>query len=152
MRLILLFLLIPILLGCGFVSNEKPAEYIKSLVAYKEGSDGLFIYFILADSSGEMTINEGEVSMIIVATHYDHPEELLLFKQEFPARKDHFHRGKIGIGPFERNVTACSLGRIPYNNFRYDMEKIISDHWRGKIKLEFKTSSKILKSEETLYF
>jgi hypothetical protein len=41
--------------ACSFPANTAPSDYVKQVTAYKEGSDGVFVYFILADDRGQMT-------------------------------------------------------------------------------------------------
>jgi len=149
----ILILLIAIFASsCETSFNQKPAEYIKELVAYKEGSDGIFIYFILADALGKMTANDGEISLRITASHYDHKQPIKLWEVNHNISKDQFKRGEAGIGPFKREILAYSFGRIPYDRFRYHMGRVISDNWRGKITLQFKTAHKVFTAEETIHF
>jgi hypothetical protein len=39
--------------ACSFPANTAPPDYVKQVTAYKEGSDGVFVYFILADDRGK---------------------------------------------------------------------------------------------------
>jgi hypothetical protein len=64
----LVILLAVIVLISSCVLNQNPPDYMKDVLAYKEGSDGLVIYFILADSSGQMTTADGLINLIISET------------------------------------------------------------------------------------
>jgi len=64
MKKIILALMAIVVLGACSLPNTNPPEYIKQFTVYKEG-DGLVIYFILADSSGQMTTCDGEAVLII---------------------------------------------------------------------------------------
>jgi len=61
----LLVILIMLIFCIGCPLNDNPPRYIKNIAAYKEGSDGIVVYFILADSTGAMTVSDGIVNLII---------------------------------------------------------------------------------------
>lgn len=66
-------------LRCGL--NESSPTYVKDVVAYKEG-EGLFVYFILADSSGAMTTSGGKVTLTITWTLHEFVKEPYTFSKQ----------------------------------------------------------------------
>lgn len=141
--------------GCTRL-NDNPPAYIKSVVAYKEGMDGLAIYFILADCSGSMTTSNGKVNLIISETYRDYQswnyksieKEIELFSISFDIKKTDFQKAKVGMGMFEREAILYPIGRIPYSLFKRKPSEMT-----GKIKLEFQIpDSQIFKGEETITF
>lgn len=142
-------------LRCGL--NERTPAYIKDMVAYKEG-DGLFVYFILADSSGAMTTSDGKVTLTITWTLHEFVE-VELYSKTFTVQKTDFQRAKVGIGAFEHEVIAYTIGRIPYSSFAgkskkefdYFVERGLAGS--GEVKVEFqRPDGVILKGNETIYF
>lgn len=94
--------------GCSSL-NDNPPDYIKDVVAYNEGGNGLVVYFILADSTGAMTTADGEVQLTIgcpYGVRYDH---------SFTVSKGDFRKASVGLGAFEHDVIAYSFGRIEYS-------------------------------------
>ena len=147
------FLLLLIVNACDFLPpNSNPPSYIKQFTVYKEGHDGVMVYFILADSSGEMTTYDGNISLKITTTHYAYKEEIVLYETGYTISKSDFKKNKLGIGAFSRNAIVFSFGRIPYSWFRNDMGKVITNNWRGKARLEFTFNNSRLRSEETFFF
>jgi len=70
-RIPFLVLAMAILSGCSM--NTNPPDYIKQFTVYKEG-DGIIIYFILADKSGQMTTYDGEANIEVRTTPTDFDE------------------------------------------------------------------------------
>ena len=56
------FLIVGVFIFSACTLNDNWPAYIKDVVAYKEG-DGIFIYFVLADSAGAMTTASGEAKV-----------------------------------------------------------------------------------------
>ena len=139
--------------------NENNPDYIKSVNAYKEGSDGILVYFILADVLGSMTTSDGVINITITPEDYDC---LIvygnLYKKSYTVKKDDFKKTKVGIGAFEHEVILCMVGRIIYSSFKISnplyKSKTLHEIIRiGKVNIEFITpDGKILKGEETVYF
>ena len=144
-----------LLVSCGQL-NQKPADYVKDVTAYKEGSDGVMIYFILADASGAMTTSDGTVTLTITQTrwavdpHSYQPTEadVFLYTTNFKVRKSDFQRTKVGIGAFKRDAILYPVGRITYSTFdKYPSELT------GKVKLWFQTADgRPLRGEGTVIF
>lgn len=148
-RSIIMILLV--LTGCDISLNSKAPDYLKQFTAYKEG-DGIVVYFILADSSGQMTTCDGEATISIRASHYDYKGELKLFDCGYPVRKENFVKTKIGMGMLERDAIVYSLGRISFQSFRYDAQGMKEKNWKGIIRFEFAGGGRIFKGEESFYF
>jgi hypothetical protein len=142
-----------LLLACDRIGplNSAPPSYIKNVAAYKEGSDGIVLYIVLADSQGAMTIASGKLRVEIVETTYRHyPEkaEDQLFWSQFPVDRESFRRAKVGMGAFEHELILFTLGRITYDRFLRRPTEI-----SGKVKVEFVTDDqRSLKGEETIIF
>ena len=141
--------------GCAQL-NDNPPEYVKDVVAYKEGSEGLMIYFILADASGAMTTSDGKVTLTIYETDIEWSfwrsefieTEVKLYSASFNVKKQDFRKTKVGIGAFEHEVILCPVGRIEYSSFTKRPSKMT-----GKVKLEFqRPDGRVLKGEGTIIF
>jgi len=102
----------------GCVLNSNPPEYVKELVVYKEGSEALMIYFVLADASGVPTTADGELALSIVEESYK-PEKQLktLFNTSLTLTRAQFTETTVGVGAFARKMVLCPLGRLPYSTF-----------------------------------
>ena len=142
------------LIGCVSL-NENPPNYIKSVVAYKEGP-GLAVYFVLADINGAMTTSDGRATLIISETKLDWDSqyfenierESVLYSNSFVIQKNNFCLTKVGIGAFEHNVILYSFGRIAYSSFRKQPTEMF-----GKIKLIFqKPDGQIIEGEDSVLF
>jgi len=142
-------------LGCA-IQNRQPPEYVKDIVAYKEGSDGLMVYFVLADSTGSMTTCSGTVVVVIseAQTYWSdfsskfeesHTE---LFRKFLNVDYSDFRTGNVGLGAFEHEVTLCSFGRLPFSAFSQTPTENI-----GKIAITFTCpDGRTLSGEETFFF
>lgn len=143
---------IVLVLGCDVASNVNEPEYIKELVCYKEGPDGLVIYFILSDAYGAMTTADGDATLSII---YEGNELGLgkaeLYSNSFHVAKKDFHTAKLGVGAFEHKALIYTMGRIQYDSFKYGMSG--STGKLGKIILTFQRSDgKIIKNEKDVFF
>ena len=88
---------------------SEPA-YIKDLVGYTEGSNGLVVYFVLADTAGREIAAEGKVKLVVFDTDsvwnaskrefIDSDKEL--YSTWFLAKASDFQKTKIGLGAHER--------------------------------------------------
>ena len=133
--------------------NDNPAAYIKDVVAYKEG-DGVFVYFILADSTGAMTTSAGEATVRIIETRKDYSKfqptetERELYKKIVNVEKSYFIKTKVGRGAFSRKVILFAVGRIPDSDFKkYALES------SGKLVITFKpTADTELTGEDVIFF
>jgi hypothetical protein len=95
--------------------NSNPPEYMKEVVSYKEGHDGLVAYSVLADSSGEATTADGKVAFSVFLGSDQRNFDKLIFTRVFEVRKSDFRDTSVGIGAFSRKVTLFSIGRIKYS-------------------------------------
>lgn len=121
---ILMAVIIP-LCSCSQSNNSQP-EYVKKVVAYKAGSDGLIIYFVLADASGRITTSNGKLTLTIVETDYKWSKRLSkrieseekLYSSSFDVIYPDFEKAIIGEGADEREVTLYSFERIAYSSLK----------------------------------
>ncbi|SRR6266508_1123450 len=112
------------LVACERLNTNLP-EYIKDVVVYKEGSDGLVVYFVLADASGAMTTADGEVSLVILQERNQYSRETgrmetqstTLLLRTFNITKSDFRKTTVGQGTFQHTAILCSMGRIRYSDF-----------------------------------
>jgi len=148
---IILLLIIFLVFGCNPSLNSNSPDYLKQFTVYKDG-DGIAIYFILADSSGQMTTCDGEAIISIRASHYDYKGELKLYDSGYPVRKDRFIKTKVGMGPFQHEAILYTLGRISFRSFPYNIESLKEKNWKGKVKFEFSSVGRFFKGEESFYF
>jgi hypothetical protein len=104
--------------------NDAPPEYIKEVVAYKEGDNGIFVYVILADTSGAMTTADGAITLEVNEVHTNYKinsgivktkKQLFIYSKD--VKKEDFIKTKVGIGAFEHKVIMVPLGRITYDQF-----------------------------------
>jgi len=150
--LVMVVLMFVVLLsGCGL--NTNPPEYMKDVVVYNEGSDGIVVYFVLADETGEMTTADGTVYLYIYQTvpngtidisseywrlcDYD---EKIYETNGIDIKSTDFKKVTVGEGAFEHEVILFSFGRIPYSKFSEYPSEI-----RGKVNVSLhpKASSPI---------
>lgn len=133
------------------ILNTKSPDYIKDIVAYKEGSEGLIIYFILADIDGAMTTSDGELIVSIVEEDGSGQYIIAygpLYQIKSDVKKENFIKTNVGTGSFQHEVILCSLGRIPYSEFIRKIKYSV-----GKINIEFKLNNgKVLKGDTTIFF
>ena len=102
----------------------NPSEYIKDVVAYKEGPDGVVVYFVLADQNGTPTSASGSVTLTIKYHDDDCPSEFYKvgYTVTVPVRAVDFRTTTVGIGALERKTLLFSFGRIPYSAFTDDIK------------------------------
>jgi len=153
MKKILLALSIILLFNaCGL--NQNPPSYIKEVVAYKEGSDGLVVYFVLADSNGQPTTASGKININILGKTSFDDKDYELFSRSYDVSISDFRETKVGRGSFERKVILYSFGRIPYLYLNVDPQRMYSEKLitsRGKVIIEFETQSgRKLSGEDTI--
>ena len=94
--------------------NTNRPNYLKNLAVYKEGQDGLAVYFILADNFGQPTAHDGWVWLQI--TREDDPAYPVFMVRKRVKCSD-FSSTTIGIGPYKRKTILYPFGRIPYRFF-----------------------------------
>jgi hypothetical protein len=135
--------------SCGGMStNHNLPSYVKTVTAYKEGPDGIVVYFVLADAQGSMTTADGAVHIQVNEKMSDGYESNIL-DVTYPVRASEFVRTKVGMGAFEREVLLFPIGRVTYSQF-----KRIPNDERGVIHLTFlPAAGGALKGEdETIFF
>jgi len=142
--LLALSIIILLLMGCGL--NQNPPSYIKQVSAYKEGSDGLVIYFILADSSGAMTTSEG-TAKIVITEERSSGKDTTLYQKTVTVNLSSFVKTKIGQGSFQREAILFSFGRIPYSSLTLKPQAS-----SGKVKIEFTAGSKTMQGEDSIFW
>ena len=128
--------------------TEATPEYIKEVVVYKEGADGLVVYFVLADAQGAMVCSSGTATLIISDTSSN--QKTVLYDEKYHLSKEHFHRATVGLGAFKRKVILCSFGRLTYSSF----EKLPDEDSFGKVEVQFRREpdGRILEGSDTIYF
>lgn len=148
---LVIFLCIP-LNGC--IKNTNVPEYLKSVVAYKEG-DGIVVYFVLADANGQMTAADGAYDLTISqdASSYSSDntsEESIKLKYiHSETTINDFKNTEIGLGAFAREALVYPVGRIRYSEFVRQPE----EDGRGKIEIEFRQNGKPpLTGSTSIYF
>jgi hypothetical protein len=97
------------------VLNSNIPDYIKTVAAYKEGSDGIVVYFILADANGEVTTADGMAWVYFTDESSGHRRDIHEVKAK--VTKSDFRLTKVGQGAFERDAILYSFGRIKYSDF-----------------------------------
>jgi len=136
--------------------NKNEPDYIKDVVAYKEGSDGIFIYFILADARGAMTTARGRVEIVITEKKFVWPEfankplesEGILLLEHLNVDYSDFVNTKVGLGAFAREALVFPVGRLKYSNFVSAPKR-----QTGKVKIKFQTErGKEIEGETTVSF
>lgn len=139
-------------LSCS-TSNASPPEYVKDVVALKEGTDGITVYFVLADNTGAETAASGDVRLKIIEErggYLTNKYEVTLYETSSIVKTSDFQKAKIGIGAFERERLICYCGRISYDKFRQQPSEDLAT---GKVIIEFTTENgSVLKGEDTIFF
>lgn len=92
-------------------SESNPPETIKEVNAYKDGHDGISVYFVLTDKDGKSTASDG-TAMLNIGTGSP-----LLFTKTYDIHKSDFKEMTIGQGIYASKGIVCSLGYIPYTQF-----------------------------------
>jgi hypothetical protein len=95
--------------------NQNPPAYLKSLAVYREGYDGLVIYFVLADAHGQPIVASGELHLEIQDWRGT-ADPLYMVSKRFTGSE--FSRATVGQGSYARETLLYSFGRIPYRTFR----------------------------------
>lgn len=144
----------------GFLSpylNFNSPAYVKQLTAYKEGSDGIAIYFALADERGSVIAASGQVTLVVVETYLDKnwlgqekEYERKLFQNVSHVDRFDFQNLEIGLAAFSRRMLVFPIGRIPYSRFSTKPSKRV-----GKVRVVFipdADNSKPLNAEEEISF
>jgi hypothetical protein len=109
--------------------NDAAPSYVKQVSAYKEGSDGLVVYIVLADSTGAMTTADGTLELTISEEQraYWRDEEttarnLLLFSKRIPVSRSSFRRAKVGIGAYDADSDRVNSEMNRSFSFDYGSE------------------------------
>jgi hypothetical protein len=139
-KLVVLTCLMAVLALSGCVgSNTNPPDYIKQTTVLKEG-DGLQIYIILADSSGQMTSSNGKFTMTI-SDNRGH-----LSSQSIDVKTSDFQTAKIGMGALQHDALILNIGRIPFSGMLHTPSGSV------KVKVSFTpTGGKTLSDDASTY-
>ena len=143
MKIILHVLLLSslwLLVACDTKLNSAPPSYVKDITCYKEGSDGIMVYIVLADETGAMTTASGTLKLTILETEHSQP----IFSLDLPVQHSLFQRAKVGMGAFEHEVLLLNIGRITYGSFSSPPEEMST----GKLMVELTTEDgRIIKGD-----
>ncbi len=148
--LVLISLVAMIFTGC--FNNTNPPEYIKDVVAYKEG-DGIVVYFLLSDANGQMTSAEGTYDLVITqkVSHYSYgsfsEENIELLSSRREAHIADFQSAEVGMGAFAHKALLYPIGRIRYSDFKRSPE----EHGTGKVEIRFRQDGKDVMTGSTTF-
>ncbi len=112
-------------------------------VAYKEGEDGIVIYFALADAKGELTTDNGIANIEVKKTLSNYidgeyrSEDFDLFKTQIEVKSEYFKNASVGVGNFQHEMLILPIGRITYSQFKEQVESGNS----GKVEVTFNSSA-----------
>jgi hypothetical protein len=103
--------------------GAKTPAYVKDVVCYKEGTDGIVVYFVLADEEGNEIAARGTAELYIydIEKEWDSDDgeydeyEWDLLEVSVNVEPSDFRKVEVGLGAFERTRTIYSFGRIPYS-------------------------------------
>jgi hypothetical protein len=119
--------------------NSARADYVKQVTAYKEGSQQMAIYFVLADAQGAPTAADGWALLMITEEHTDYSTDkktsTLLYQQTFDIKASDFTSSKVGQGAFEHDLLLFPIGRLPYTDFKAQPAE-----FSGKVSIDFHTA------------
>jgi hypothetical protein len=110
----------------GYLSSPspdsgKPPEYVKEVVALKEGEKAVQVYFILADEDQIMTSSDGKATLRILEDGNE------LYRRVENVKKSQFQVVKRGRGAFENDAVVYDFGRIPYSEFSKQPQEFSGD-------------------------
>jgi hypothetical protein len=146
---LLLSVLLLFLIGCKI--NDNPPAYMKEVVAYKEGSDGLVVYMVLADASGAPTAAAGYATVCIfdkASSSSPSRRDCNLFERVYPVERTDFRNTTIEQGNFQHKKIIFSLSRLTYREFRAPPVRGI-----GTVAVTFRPSiGTVMEGETTLVF
>ena len=91
--------------------NSSPPEVVKEVSAYKDGHDGISVYFVLTDKDGKPTTYDGSVMLNIGIG------SPLLYTKTYDIHTSNFKETTVGQGIYANKEIICSLGYIPYTQF-----------------------------------
>ena len=130
--------------ACDLQLPTNPPDYIKDVVAYKEGSDGVAVYFVLADKNGAETTASGNVSLRLTLGNRT------LYEKKETISSSQFFKAKITNVFSEEKRIIYYFGRITYDQFINQPSGFIPS---GKAVIEFKTQDgRILKGNTFIYY
>jgi hypothetical protein len=152
----LMILVVLMMTSCDLMPlNDAPPSYIKQVTTYKEGSDGIMIYIVLAASNGAMTTSDGEMILEIVEVknHYDiyrgmSKSRKVLYSAVREVSKKEFIKKKVGIGAFEHEIIMYPIGRLSYQYFSEKPSELT-----GEVIVSFKPKNGAeITGNETVFF
>ena len=116
-------------------SNSNSPETIKEVNAYKDGHDGISVYFVLTDKDGKTMASDGTVMLNIGIG------SPLLYTKTYDIHKSDFKETTVGQGIYANKEIICSLGYIPYTQFSQ------KPYTSGLVNVPYRDSSTV-----TIYF
>jgi len=145
MKKSILFCIIGIIVlsGCAYTPR---VDYVKDVTAYPEG-DGIVVYFILADATGQMVKakGHGSLNVYLITTRWEGynlvDKETLLFKDDFEVQLSDFVQTTVGLGSFEHDALILPYGRLSYSGLRINPQRADFGFMSLKIGFEFQEES-----------
>jgi len=132
---------------------QREPSYIKAVVAYKEGTGAMVVYFVLATATGEETRADGTVRLWVYeeamnTDTYKMEDRWLWTLLDIRVAVSDFHTAEVGLGAFAHKQLICSLGRISYSRFHAQPSEMT-----GTVKVLFiTTSGRELYGEGSIFF
>ena len=112
------------LIGIGWfvaqLTYTPRVSYVKDVAAYQEG-DGIVIYAIMADSSGQMVKAKGNLKLKVTLTQPEWQgcnlveKEYSLYTDDLRVEQADFINTTVGMGVFEHNALILPYGRISFS-------------------------------------
>jgi len=133
--------------------NSSPPDYVKDVVALKEGSDGIQVYFVLADRNGAETTASGNVYLRVTEDKggFITPKtSTTLYERKTSITRSSFYKAQIGMGAFQRDRIIFSFGRVSYSDFA---RRPSGDLSFGTAYIEFTTEDgRVLRGESSIIY
>lgn len=108
LRLLTVLCAVSATIGCGCLGGgglpDNPPAYVESVYATDAGTNGISIYYILADADGQMTTSDGTAKVIV-------KNNGITWTLNYNVTKSDFQKAKVGRGAFEHEVILHNLGR-----------------------------------------
>lgn len=131
----------PLLTATPFPDYTGEPDYIKKVVAFREGVGGVVVYFVLADKDGREVAHDGTVEVRMHCIENDLrkgmiAEDWWILKTlpwPLPVRAGDFHMAPVGA----REMLVHSLGRITYDRFPDEWKK--RGCWKAEVYVRFET-------------
>lgn len=151
---------ITVLTGYFFINYrhlipDTPPTSIRSVSAYKIGSDAQLVCLIFENEAGSLTTAKGKLALDIVEEHNQRDitgwlikKETLLYSRIYPIDKSMFIKKQVGVGVFTNKVLTLHIGAIPYSAFIKRPSAMT-----GEVRVVFIPDSGVtLRGNTTIYF